>query len=90
MTGMTLVEGPSAWVGCNVHPEDYGVELSAACHDESRCAVDELPSFPLPTILLRPSDFAMPACRDQMARCSQAQSITLDWRGRLSQPPNVS
>ncbi len=68
MTGMTLIEGPSAWVGCDVQPEDYRVELSAACHDEIRRAVDEMRAFPLPTIVLRPEDFAMPACREQMAR----------------------
>src|SRR5215469_2005206 len=68
MNGMTLVDGPSAWVGCNVHPEDYRVELSVACHDEIRRVVDELQAYPLPTIVLRPEDFAMPACREQMAR----------------------
>jgi alpha-ketoglutarate-dependent taurine dioxygenase len=68
MTGMTLIEGPSAWVGRDVRPEDYRVELSAACHDEIRRAVDEMRSYPLPTIVLRPEDFAMPACREQMAR----------------------
>ena len=68
MTGMTLIEGPSAWVGCDIQPEDYRVELSAACHDEIRRAVDEMRAYPLPTIVLRPEDFAMPACREQMAR----------------------
>ena len=68
MTGMTMNEGPSAWVGRDVRPEDYRVELSAACHDEIRRAVGELRAFPLPTIVLRPEDFAMPACREQMAR----------------------
>jgi hypothetical protein len=33
-TGMTLIEGRSAWVGRDVRPEDYRVELSAACHDD--------------------------------------------------------
>src|SRR6516164_6372998 len=68
MTNMTPIEGPSAWVGLNVQPEDYRVELSAACHDEIRRAVAELRAFPLPTVVLRPEDFAMPACREQMAR----------------------
>ena len=68
MTDMTAIEGPSAWVGRNVQPEDYRVELSAACHDEIRRAVAELRAFPLPTVVLRPEDFAMPACRKQMAR----------------------
>src|SRR5215472_12565996 len=34
MTGMTLIEGPSAWVGCDVQTEDYRVELSAACREQ--------------------------------------------------------
>ena len=54
--------------GDHVRPEDYRVELSAACHDEIRRAVDEIRAYPLPTIVLRPDDFAMPACREQMAR----------------------
>jgi hypothetical protein len=62
------IEGPSAWVGRGVRPEDYRVELSLACLDEIRRAVDEIREFPLPTIVRRPADFAMPACRDEMAR----------------------
>jgi alpha-ketoglutarate-dependent taurine dioxygenase len=62
------IEGPSAWVGRDVQPEDYLVELSAACRDEIRRAVDEIRAYPLPTIVLRPTDFAAPACREQMAR----------------------
>src|SRR5215468_3116247 len=68
MTGVTLIEGPSAWVGRDAQPANYRIELSAACHDEIRRAVDEMRSYPLPTIVLRPEDFAMPACREQMAR----------------------
>jgi alpha-ketoglutarate-dependent taurine dioxygenase len=68
MTNMTAIEGPSAWVGRNVQPEDYRVELSAACHDEVRRAVDEMRAYPLPTIVLRPEDFVMPVCRERMAR----------------------
>jgi alpha-ketoglutarate-dependent taurine dioxygenase len=68
MTDMIPIDGPSAWVGSDVRPEDYRVELSPACHDEIRRAVDELRAFPLPTIVLRPEDFAMPVCRQQMAR----------------------
>ena len=68
MTNITPIEGPSAWVGRNVQPEGYQVELSAASRDEIRHTVDELRAYPLPTIVLRPEDFAMPACREQMAR----------------------
>src|SRR5262249_31393351 len=68
MTGMTLIEGPSTWAGRDVGPADYRVELSAACRDEIHRAADELRAFPLPTVVVRPDDFAMPACRGQMAR----------------------
>ncbi len=65
---MTPISGASAWLGRDVRPEHYCVELSAACCDEIRRAVDEIMAYPLPTIVLRPEDFAMPACREQMAR----------------------
>jgi hypothetical protein len=61
------IEGPSAWLGRNVQPQDYRVEL-VACHDEVRRMVDELRSFPL-TIVLRPEDFARPpAARPWLGR----------------------
>jgi hypothetical protein len=62
------IDGPSAWVRADVRPEDWRVELSAACLDEIRRVVDELRAYPLPTIVLGPDDFAMPACREAMAR----------------------
>jgi len=62
------IEGPSVWVGRDVLPEDYRVELSDASLDEIRLAAYEILAFPLQTIMLRPEDFAMPACREQMAR----------------------
>jgi Taurine catabolism dioxygenase TauD, TfdA family len=62
------VEGPSAWTRCDVHAEDYLVTLSPACLDEIRHTVDQLRAYPLPTIVLGPDDFAMPACREAMAR----------------------
>src|SRR5262249_45809873 len=68
MIDLALIDGPSAWVGGDLRPEDYRVELSPACHDEIRRAVDELRAFPLPTIVRRPEDFAMPACPEPLAR----------------------
>jgi alpha-ketoglutarate-dependent taurine dioxygenase len=64
----TPIEGPSVWARREVRPEDYRVDLSAACLDEIRRAVDEIRTFPLPTILRGPNDFAMPACRTELAR----------------------
>jgi alpha-ketoglutarate-dependent taurine dioxygenase len=62
------IEGASAWARANVRTEDWRVELSAACLDEIRRVVDELRVYPLPTIVLGPDDFAMPACGAAMAR----------------------
>jgi alpha-ketoglutarate-dependent taurine dioxygenase len=65
---MQLIDGASAWARRDVRPEEYRIDLSAACLDEIRRAADELRDYPLPTILRTPDDFAMPACRREMAR----------------------
>jgi alpha-ketoglutarate-dependent taurine dioxygenase len=62
------IEGPSVWTRGDVRPEEYRVDLSAACLDEIRRAADEIRDYPLPTILRTPDNFAMPACRREMAR----------------------
>ncbi len=64
----TPLEGSSVWARRDIRPEDYRIDLSAACLDEIRQAVDEIRAFPLPTILRGPDDFAMPACRQEMVR----------------------
>jgi hypothetical protein len=63
-----LIEGPSVWRRRDLRPEEWRVELSAACRDEIHCVADELCRRPLPTIVLSPDDFAMPSCRATMAR----------------------
>jgi alpha-ketoglutarate-dependent taurine dioxygenase len=68
MQGNAPIEGSSVWAKRDIRPEEYRIELSAACLDEVRRAVDEIRAFPLPTILHRPDDFAMPACRREMLR----------------------
>ena len=62
------IEGPSAWARADVRPEDWRVELDGACLDEIRRTVDELRAYPLPTVVLGPHDFAMPACKAAMVR----------------------
>jgi alpha-ketoglutarate-dependent taurine dioxygenase len=62
------IEGPSAWVRADVRIEDWRVELTSACLDEIRRVVEELRVYPLPTVVLGPGDFAMPACRAAMAQ----------------------
>jgi Taurine catabolism dioxygenase TauD, TfdA family len=63
MTYAQPIAKPSAWVRADVRTEDWRVELDAACLEEIRRAADELRAHPLPTIVLSPQDFAMPACR---------------------------
>jgi Taurine catabolism dioxygenase TauD, TfdA family len=65
---MQLIDGPSVWKCRDVRPEEYQIVLSATCLDEIRRAADEIRAFPLPTVLRGPDDFAMPACRREMAR----------------------
>jgi hypothetical protein len=60
------IEGPSAWRRGTLRPGDYVIELSGACRDEIRRVADELREFALPTIVRRPDEFAMPACRAAM------------------------
>ncbi len=62
------ITSPSAWARADVRTEDWRVALSRECLDEIRRVVDELRAYPLPTIVLSPADFAMPACHAAMAR----------------------
>jgi alpha-ketoglutarate-dependent taurine dioxygenase len=62
------IAGPSAWVRADIHPEDWRVEFDGRCIDEIRHAVDELRTYPLPTVVLLPGDFAMAACGEALAR----------------------
>lgn len=68
------IEGPSAWRRPDLRTDDYRIALSAAALDEIRRAADELRAFPLPTILRRPDEFAMPACRAAMAQAKRTLS----------------
>jgi|SRR5579862_1722497 len=61
------IDGPSAWRRGDLSSEDYRIALSGAALDEIRHAADELRRFPLPIILRRPEEFAVPACRAAMA-----------------------
>src|SRR5437764_7656910 len=68
---MQLIDGPSVWTRRDLRPEEYRIDLSAACLEEIRRAADEIRAFPLPTVLRAPDDFAMPACRREMARARE-------------------
>jgi len=65
---MQLIDGACVWTRRDVRPEEYRVDLSAACLDEIRRTADEIRAYPLPTVLRVPSDFAMPMCRREMTR----------------------
>jgi alpha-ketoglutarate-dependent taurine dioxygenase len=62
------ISGPSAWVRRDLSEDDWRVPLSAECIDEIRCVADEIGRLPLPVVVLRPEDFAMPACRERMVQ----------------------
>jgi hypothetical protein len=70
-TMMQLIDGASVWTRRDVRPEEFRIDLSAACLDEIRRAADEIRAYPLPTILRAPSDFAMPACRRRWRGCGK-------------------
>jgi alpha-ketoglutarate-dependent taurine dioxygenase len=62
------IAGPSAWRRGDLRPEDWRIALDARCLDEICRTVEELRVYPLPTVVLSPWDFAMPACHEAMAR----------------------
>jgi len=61
------IEGPSAWRAGDIKSEDYRVSLDGPCFDEIRRAVDEIRTYPLPTILRTPADFDVTNCHAAMA-----------------------
>lgn len=61
------IEGRSAWIGSALRPADYRVPLTPASRDEILRLAEDLRAFPLPTIVLDPRDFELPACRAMMA-----------------------
>jgi alpha-ketoglutarate-dependent taurine dioxygenase len=65
------IDGPSAWRRDDLTTEDYRILLSGAALDEIRRAAGELREFPLPTVLRRPEDFALPHCAAAMAEVRQ-------------------
>ena len=58
----TTIEAPSAWRRVDLRPEDYRIALDAHCRDEIRRAADDMREFPLPAMLRRPEEFALPHC----------------------------
>src|SRR6185437_11012952 len=65
---LSPIDAPSAWRRRDLREADYRTDLPPACRDELRRAADEMRRHPLPTILRRPDEFAMPNCAAAMAR----------------------
>ena len=63
-----VIPAPGAWTRRDVRDEDFRVALSPACLDEITRALDRLKANRLPTLLLDPAEFDLPACRAAMAR----------------------
>jgi hypothetical protein len=63
----TRITGASTWRRDDLDTDNYLVPLTGACFDEIRRAADELRQFALPTIVRRPDEIEMPACRAAMA-----------------------
>ncbi len=61
------VAGASAWLKCDLTESDYLVRLSHECASELTQTVEELDARHLPTIMLTPAEYPMPACRAAMA-----------------------
>ena len=61
-----MIRGASAWRRADLHTDNYCIPLSGKCLDEIRRAGDEQRRYPLPTIVRRPDEFDMPACRAAM------------------------
>jgi alpha-ketoglutarate-dependent taurine dioxygenase len=60
------IAAPRAWRRDEIGPRDWIVPLSPACLSELDAVIERLRRDPLPTLLLRPSDFSLSACDDAM------------------------
>jgi hypothetical protein len=58
------IRAPRAWKRGDIGPKDWTVPLSSVCLAEMDRVVTALRRDPLPTLLLRPEQFAMPACAE--------------------------
>lgn len=63
-----IVRGRKAWTRESIRKTDYLIPMPAACLSELEAVVDRLRLNPLPTELLDPADFRLPATRRLMRR----------------------
>lgn len=66
-----VLTGPEAWRAADLTAADWRVTLDDAALDEIRAVAATMRRQPVPILALRPTDFALPACRAAMARVSQ-------------------
>ena len=62
-----LVKGPAAWTGRELSSDDFRVGIAPDCREEIRRTLADLKAHPLPTVLLTPQEYPMPACAAMMA-----------------------
>jgi alpha-ketoglutarate-dependent taurine dioxygenase len=62
----TPFDGPIAWTGESLRPDEGLIKISAECQREIDGLVDTLRANPLPTALLDVAEFDLPACRKMM------------------------
>lgn len=67
----TPFTGPIAWEKATLRPDDGLIRLNADARRELDRIVDVIRHNPLPTPMLTPDEFEMPACRAMMARAKQ-------------------
>jgi alpha-ketoglutarate-dependent taurine dioxygenase len=63
-----VFEGAEAWTEATFDPAHWRVTLPAECRAEIGAALAQYRNNPLPTVLLDPADFALPACVALMRR----------------------
>jgi alpha-ketoglutarate-dependent taurine dioxygenase len=56
------LDTPLAWSGTDIGPADWTLPLGAEAAAELRGVAEQVPREPLPTYLLEPGHFALPAC----------------------------
>ena len=64
----TPLTGPIAWTGDTLAAEDGVLRLDFECRKELDGALAAIRANPLPTLMVEPSAFELPACRDLMKR----------------------
>ena len=73
-----LSGSPKAWTRADLAPVDWTLSLTAEALAEVDAIVEAMRENPLPTLLLVPGQFELPACREVMDR---VRSLLLDGIG---------